>query len=102
MAINQRRWRVKAALITSLAINGVLVLIGLSINPRQYPASRFASFLAALTAPSTALAEWIAPHGHDAPHFAGAAVIAIVSSVLFYAIFVWFLLSLPIWWRQRQ
>jgi hypothetical protein len=102
MAIEQLRWRVRAAVLISLVINSLFVVIILATGTPQITPTKTQRIVAALTAPSTALGEWSAPRGHDGIHFVGGAVIAVVSSVLFYAIVAWFLLSLPVWWRERQ
>jgi hypothetical protein len=102
MGIEQWRWRVRGAFMVSLVINSLFVVIILSTGAPQTTPTRTARIVAALTTPSTALGEWGAPRGHDGLHFVGGAVIAIGSSVLFYAILAWFLLSLPVWWRERQ
>jgi len=101
MGIEQQSWRIRVALMISVVINCLFIAMGLSID-LQRPPSRAARILADLTEASNAFAAWIAPRGHDTAHFVGGAVIAIVSSFFFYSIFVWFLLSLPVWWRQRR
>jgi hypothetical protein len=102
MAIEKLGWPVRAAVLISLFINSLFVLIILATGRPQITPTRTQRIVAALTGPATALGEWSAPRRHDGIHFVGGAVIAILSSVLFYAVVQWFLLSLPVWWRERQ
>ena len=102
MAIEQLRWRVRAAVLISLIINSLFVAFILATGTPRITSTRTQRIVAALTAPSTALEEWSAPWGQDGMHFVGGAVIAIVSSVLLYSNVAWLLLSLPVRWRERE
>jgi hypothetical protein len=95
--------RIRIALIISGILNGFLVAASLSINPRgQDPTPMADRIIGVLTAPSTAFSEWIAPPGHGGFHFVIALIAAIISSILFYAVLAWVVLSLPAWWRHRS
>lgn len=95
-------WRVAIALLISIALNGFLFAVSLSINPReQVPTSRVERIVDALSTPSSAFAEWVAPQGHGGTHFVVALMAAIISSLVFYAALAWVVLSLPVWWRHR-
>jgi hypothetical protein len=91
---------VVTSLVLSIALNlslGVADTIAYSKNSRQFP--RLARLFNLLAAPSNAIAEKLAPSGHEGPHFIGAAAIATVSSTLLCALFIW--LGLAGWGRAR-
>ena len=90
-------WRVAVAFLVSLALNGVLLAIASSIDPRQENLSRIASIANALLRPADALTEWLAS-GHGGAQI----VILFVSSVVVYTVVTWVALSLPVWWRHRE
>jgi hypothetical protein len=100
MTQNLRVRRVRIALIFSAVLNGIFIVLDASGSADQYSDSRAARALEVLWKPSGKIAEWLAPAGHDAAHFLGGALIAIVSAVLFYALVVWLLLE--IWARLNR
>src|SRR5260370_30848478 len=90
-------WRMVIAFLISIVLNGVLLAIASSINPRQENLSRIASIANALLRPANALTDWLAP-GHG-----GAQIAALfISSIFFYTVLAWVALSLPVWWRHRE
>lgn len=90
-------WRMAAAFLISIALNGLLLAIASSIDPRQQNLSRIASVANALLRPANALTEWLAP-GHG-----GAQIAALfISSIVLYTVVAWVALSLPIWWQHRE
>ncbi len=85
------------AFLISIVLNGVLLAIASSINPRQENLSRIASIANALLRPANALTDWLAP-GHG-----GAQIAALfISSIVVYTVLAWVALSLPVWWRHRE
>ena len=100
--VTPRLRRLLVALAISVALNGVLAAPSLSIDVQQSPPSRTEKILDVLTGPSTAFAEWLAPPGHGGTHFVVATAVAILCSIVFYAVLTWVVLSLPVWWRNRQ
>jgi len=98
----QRFRRITIAFLISIALNSLLFAMSLSINPaKPVPPSGVGRIVDALSAPSSAFAEWVAPRGHGGAHFVIALIAAVVSSVVFYAALAWVVLSLPVWWRHR-
>ncbi len=79
-----------------MVLNGILLAVAFSIDPRQENLSRIASIANALLRPAGALTQQLAP-GHGGAQI----VMLFVSSVLFYAFVAWVALSLPVWWRHR-
>jgi hypothetical protein len=86
-----RRYRnLLTALAVSVALNfilGIVASVAYGENSQRFP--RLARLFDFLAAPSNAIADRLAPSGHEAAHFIGAAIVAIVSSILFYALLVW-------------
>jgi hypothetical protein len=97
---NERRRRAARALVISLLLNAVLIVLALSSH--QSPRSRITRILNILWKPFGAIAEWVAPAGHDLGYFLGSAFVAIPSFVLFYTVVVWAVLNLLAWWRNRS
>jgi len=94
--------RLAIAFLISIGLNSFLFAVSLSINPHNpAPTSGVERIVDALSAPSSAFAEWIAPPGHGGAHFVIALIAAVVFSVCFYAALAWVLVSLPVWWRHR-
>ena len=90
-------WRMVIAFLISIALNGVLLAIASSIDPRQADLSRIASVANVLLGPANALTEWLAP-GHG-----GAQIAALfISSIVLYTGVAWVALSLPVWWQHRE
>lgn len=102
MQIENQRIRLRIAILISLMLNGVLIVLALTVANRQDRSSSIVKLLDMLTSPSTAIAEFVAPRGHDAAHFVGGAIAAIVTSIVLYGLLGWFLLSLPLWWKRRR
>jgi hypothetical protein len=102
MIIENQRRRVRIGLLTSLILNGILIVLALTVVNRQDRSSSLVRLLDFLSGPSNAVAEVVAPRGHDAAHFVGGAIVSVVLSILLYGVVVWFLLSLPVWWRDRR
>lgn len=88
--------RIVFAVLISIILNGILLAMALSVDPRQENLSRIASIANALLRPAAAFTEQVAP-GHGGAQI----VILFVSSALFYAALAWVVLSLPARWRHR-
>ena len=87
---------VAVAFLISLALNGIMLAIDFSIDPRHEKLSTIDSIVVALLKPSEALTMWLAP-GHG-----GAQILVLAaSSVLVYTVLALVVLSLPMWWRRR-
>ena len=102
MTKNPQLRRAAIALVISGAINIVWLGLDALTDSQKYPYSRGAKIVSVLGAPGGTIADWFAPPGHDAAHFIGGALIAIMSSLLLYAVLAWTILSLLVWWRSRQ
>jgi len=89
------------ALMISVAVNSIIIVFSLLINPEQYRTSRTARIIDVLGKPAGAFTEWIAPPGHDLGHAIIAVLIAILSSLFFYAALAWIVLSIVSWQRNR-
>jgi hypothetical protein len=92
-----RDWlrRAGIAIAASGVFNGALIGIQfLAVNPRDPGSSRAEKILDPLFAPAGAIADWIAPAGHDAAHFIVGFLVTVVSSLLLYAMPVWAILEL--------
>jgi hypothetical protein len=85
----------------SIMLNGILIFLITSVEPEQHRSSIIVKITDALGSPGTGLANWLVPSGHDVAHFLGGAAVAVTSSILFYALLIWVILSLPSWWRDR-
>jgi hypothetical protein len=90
-------WRVAVAFLVSIALNGVLLAIASSIDPRQENMSRIATIANALLRPADALKDWLAP-GHGGVQIG----VLFMCSVFVYTVVAWVAFSLPVWWRHRQ
>jgi hypothetical protein len=90
-------YRLATAFLVSIALNGVLVGIAASIDPRQENLSRIVSIANALLMPANALTERLAP-GHGGAQI----VLLFMFSIFVYTVIAWVALSLPVWWRNRQ
>jgi hypothetical protein len=89
-------WCVAIAFLISIALNGVLLTVDFSIDPRKASLSRIEDVVVRLLKPAEALTMWLVP-GHS-----GAQLLALgLFSLLIYAAATWLLISLPIWWRHR-
>jgi hypothetical protein len=89
--------RIAIAFLISIVLDGILLAIDFSIDPRQNKLSRVEGTVVALLRPGEALTNWLAP-GHG-----GAQILAlVVFSVVVYTIVAWVVLSLPVWWRSRE
>jgi hypothetical protein len=86
----------RTALLVSIVVNAVLLAIDVSINPRQVRLSGIQAVAAALLTPAEAFVERVAP-GHSGTQI----VAGIVSSLAFYAVVTWLVLSLCAWWCDR-
>ena len=84
------------AALFSLTLNGMLLVVAFSVDPRREELSRIENIADALLRPAGMFTEQIVP-GHS-----GAQVtLLFLSSIFFYAVIAWLLLSLPVWWRHR-
>lgn len=89
-------WRIAFAFLISIALNGILLTVDFSIDPRKASLSRIEHIVVRLLKPAEALTVWLVP-GHS-----GAQLLALgLFSVLVYAAATWLVISLPIWWRHR-
>jgi hypothetical protein len=96
MGATQQIRRVVFAFVISMILNGGLLAVAFSIDPKQENLSRTASIANALLRPAGALTEYLAP-GHSGAQI----VMLFVTSVLFCTAVAWVVLSLPVWWRSR-
>jgi hypothetical protein len=88
--------RIASALLISVALNGVLLTIEFSIDPRREKLSSIEDIVVDLLKPAEALTSWLAP-GHGGAQFVALSVF----SVVVYAVVTWLVLSLSVWWRHR-
>ena len=88
--------RIAISFLISVLLNGILVSIDFSINPRQAHLSTPQNIAVMLLRPAEALmARFVPGHG-------GAQIVALVGfSIIIYALVAWLALSLPTWWRYR-
>src|SRR5579864_7299091 len=100
MTKNKQLRRLFLALMVSGAINVIGIILDSSTNSRRYPPSIPSRIVEIIFSPAGAFAEWVVPAGHDAAHILGAAAVSIVSSLIFYAIVSWVILT--IWARARR
>jgi hypothetical protein len=100
MTKNPQLRRIVIALLTSAALNGILLVLDSSTDPQRRSQSVSFRIVEILFAPSGTFAEWLVPAGHDAAHILGAMVVSIVSSVIFYGVLVWAILT--IWARAHR
>jgi|HubBroStandDraft_6_1064221.scaffolds.fasta_scaffold546692_2 hypothetical protein len=84
--------RILAALLISIALNGLLLVLGPLTE--HHPVSVIARVLDLLGRPAAAFTEWLVPAGHDASHILGAIVVSILSSTIFYAVVAWIILKI--------
>jgi cbb3-type cytochrome oxidase subunit 3 len=96
VAATQQIRRIVFALLISVVLNGFLLAVAFSVDPRQRHQSDTANIANALLKPAGALtAQFVPGHGGEQP------VMLFVFSVFFYAVAAWAVLSLPGWWRHR-
>jgi hypothetical protein len=100
MTKNPQIRRIVIALLTSAALNGILLVLDSFTDTQRRSQSLAFRIVEILYAPSGTFAEWLVPAGHDAAHILGAIVVSIVSSFTFYAIFIWVILT--IWARAHR
>jgi hypothetical protein len=93
--MNRKLHRIAIALIMSIALNSILMAIPFFVAPETFQSLAIGKIVNALGRPGGAFTEWLLP-GHDLPQVA----LLIVSSVLFYAVLAWLVLTL-IFWRSR-
>jgi hypothetical protein len=84
----------------SCAVNVIWLILGSLTAPARY--TRLDTIVEVLGTPGGTVAEWFAPPGHDLAHFLGGVLIALVSSILFYAGLAWAVLSVPEWVRDAR
>lgn len=96
MSATQQLRRIGTASLASIALNGVLLAIDFSIDPRQDRLSTAQRVAAALLRPAEVLAEHLAP-GHGGIQI----LVGVVSSVVLYTVLAWALLTLRAWRRTR-
>ena len=94
------RTRIFVALGASAVINVTWLLLDGLTGQAQQPNPRLVWIVDKLGAPGATMADWLAPSGHSMGTILGGVLIAIVSSVVFYASVVWMVLSVPAWWRE--
>ena len=89
--------RVAFSFLSSIILNGVLLPIDFSIDPRKHNLSILQGIAVVLLKPAEAIVDQLVPG-----HIGGKQIaVGVLSSVLFYAVVGWFALSLPAWWRRR-
>lgn len=101
MSRNPQSRRIFAALGVSCAINVVWFTLDALAGPTTYHPSRLSKIAGALGYPGGTIADWLAPRGHDAAYFIGGALIAVASSLLFYAVLAWVILTILAWLPSR-
>lgn len=92
--------RIFAALLISVALNGVLIAVGPWTE--QHGTSAMARVTDLLGRPSAAFTEWVVPGGHDAVHILGAIAVSFMSSVIFYGVLAWAVLTAWAWRGARR
>jgi len=97
MARNQIH-RFLAALGASTLLTVILLAVGMSIFARD-PDSRAMKIVQLLAEPSDTAVKWYGPTGHGFGAFLTAAAVGVVSSILFYGVVFWIILSLLSWLR---
>ena len=100
MTKNPQIRRIVIALLTSTAFNGILLVLDSFTDPRRSSKSLPFKIVETLFAPSGTFAEWLVPAGHDAAHILGAIVVSILSSIIFYGVLAWAILT--IWARAHR
>ena len=100
MTKNPQIRRIFIALLTSGALNGILLVLDSFTDPQRRSRSLPFRIVEILFAPSGTFAEWLVPAGHDAAHIFSAIVVSIVSSVIFYGVLAWVILT--IWARAHR
>ena len=88
--------RIVAAFAISVALNFSMLAFTAFSRKNRLDSSAVGRFIDALAEPSAATADWLAP-GHGGTHI----LVFLVCAVLYFALVVWILLSLPDWWRNR-
>ena len=89
-------WRTVIAFVVSLVLNGFLLVVAFSVDPRQEKLSGIQRVANVLLEPAGGITDQLVP-GHG-----GTQIFALILfSVLIYALLAWVVLSLPVWWRHR-
>jgi len=96
MTGRQHLSRIAVAFGISVLFNAALIGAGFLVNPDEWPQPWTVRILSVLGTPGETVAMWLLP-GHSGTHI----VIAVVSSVVFYAVLAWALLTLRVWRRTR-
>lgn len=94
--MNRPLQRMTIALVTSMVLNCILIAMPFFTNPETFPSSVFGKIVHVLGRPGGTFTEWLLP-GHDMSQV----VLVIVSSVVFYAVLAWLVLSF-VFWRGRR
>jgi membrane-associated phospholipid phosphatase len=96
--------KMRRRIFIALGVSGVvnvtwLVLDGLIAHAQQ-PDPKVMWIVDKLGTPGGAIANSLAPSGHTVGTALAFVLIAVLSSILFYASVVWIILSIPAWWRE--
>jgi hypothetical protein len=92
--------RILAALLISIALNGVVIIAG-PLTERR-PPSAIAHVLDLFGKPAAAFTEWLVPTGHDAVHVLGAIAVSFLSSIAVYGVLAWITLAAWAWQGKRR
>jgi hypothetical protein len=100
MTKNPQLRRILVALLISVALNVVLIASGPLAE--HHPVSVTSRVLDLLGKPAAAFTQWLVPAGHDAVHVLGAIAVSAVSSVAFYGVLAWVVLTAWAWRGTRR
>jgi hypothetical protein len=89
-------WRIVIAFVVSTVLNGFLLAIAFSIDPKREKLSGIETIANNLLKPAAALTQRLMP-GHTGAQIAG----LFIFSLLVYTLVAWVVVSLPLWWRHR-
>ena len=93
--MNRTLRRTAVALIMSIVLNSILMGIPFFVAPEKFQSSAIGKIVNALGRPGGAFTELLLP-GHDLPQV----ILLIISSVLFYTVLAWLMLTLIFWRRD--
>ena len=99
MTRDRRLRRMVVALIASALLNGILLVLDGIAGGQRYPEPILSKVVGIMFSVPGAVSEAVVPAGHDAAHILGAIAVTMVSSVIFYGVVVWVILT--IWARAR-
>jgi hypothetical protein len=99
--MDPRLRRVMLALAISAVGNVALIALVTMLDTDKHPRPTMGKFADGAFAPGDTFAKTLIAPGHDAGYLVGVPLIALAFSIVFYAVFVWVIINLPGWWRNR-